>query len=82
MATNSDIKDLFDRYVRIDGEIKMLQQDKKDLLAEYKDKIHPRAFQSALRAMKIISSVKPENKNEFDQVLLVLEKNMTIEHVE
>ena len=82
MATNNDIKDLFDRYVRIEHEIKLLQQDKKELLAEYKDKINPKSFQSALRAVKIISGVKPENKQEFDQALAVLEKKLTIENIE
>ena len=82
MATNNDIKDLFDRYIKIEHEIKLLQQDKKELLAEYKDKINPKSFQSALRAVKIISGVKPENKQEFDQALSVLEKKLTIEHIE
>lgn len=82
MATNNDIEELFSRYARIEHEIKLLQEDKKNLLAEFKDKIDPRAFQSALRAVKIMSKVKPENKQEFDQALHILEKQLCIEHVE
>ncbi len=36
MATNADIQDLFDRYTRIENEIKLLQDDRKQLLAEFK----------------------------------------------
>ena len=82
MATNQDIKTLFDRYVTIEQEIKLLQEDKKQLLAEFKDKVDPRAFQSALRTAKIIAKVKPDEKQEFDQTLHILEKAMCLEHID
>tara|TARA_Y100000114_G_scaffold151077_1_gene167304 strand:+ start:342 stop:590 length:249 start_codon:yes stop_codon:yes gene_type:complete len=82
MATNQDIKTLFNRYVTIEQEIKLLQEDKKQLLAEFKDKVDPRAFQSALRTAKIIAKVKPDEKQEFDQTLHILEKAMCIEHID
>ena len=82
MATNQDIKTLFDRYVTIEQEIKLLQEDKKQLLAEFKDKVDPRAFQSALRTAKIIAKVKPDEKQEFNQTLHILEKAMCIEHID
>ena len=82
MATNQDIQYLFDRYMRVEAEIKLLQDDKKQLLAEFKDRIDPKAFQSALRAMKIIAKVKPDEKQDFDQSMLILEKVMCLEHVD
>ena len=82
MAINNDIEELFSRYVRIEHEIKLLQEDKKSLLAEFKDRIDPKSFRSALRAVKIIAKVKPEDKQEFDQVLHILEKQICIEHIE
>ncbi len=82
MATNNDIKDLFSRYIKLEHEIKLLQKDKKELLAEFKDRIEPRSFQAALRAVKIISKVKPEEKQGFDQILHILEKQICIEHIE
>ena len=82
MATNQDIQELFERYMRVDAEIKLLQDDKKQLLAEFKDRIDPKAFQSALRAAKIISKVKPDEKQDFDQSMLILEKVMCLEHVD
>jgi uncharacterized protein (UPF0335 family) len=82
MATNQDIQELFERYMRVEAEIKLLQDNKKQLLAEFKDRIDPKAFQSALRAVKIISKVKPDEKQDFDQSMLILEKVMCVEHVD
>ena len=82
MATNQDIKELFDRFVRIEHEIKLLQDDKKQLLSEFKERVDPKAFQSALRAAKIMSKVRPEEKQDFDQTLDILEKVMCIEHLD
>lgn len=82
MATNQEIKDLLSRYLNLENEIKLLQDDKKQLLAEYKDRVDPKAFQSALRAAKIITKVKPQDRTEFDQALEVLEGALTIEHID
>ena len=82
MATNQDIQDLFERYMRVESEIKLLQEDKKQLLAEFKDRIDPKAFQSALRAVKIISKIKPDEKQDFDQSMMILEKVMCLEHID
>ncbi len=82
MATNEEIRGLLKRYLNIENEIKLLQEDKKTLMNEYKDKIDTKAFQSALRAAKIISKVKPQEKQTFDQALDVLEKELCIEHID
>ena len=81
MATNEEIKDLLRRYLNIENEMKLLQDDKKALLEEYKDRVDKKAFQSALRAAKIIAKVKPDEKQEFDQALSVLEYALTIDHI-
>ena len=62
MATNDNIKELFEKFVKIEHEIKLLQDDKKELLSNYKDRINPKVFQSALRAAKI------KSKFTFDQI--------------
>ena len=48
--TNNDVKELFDRYVSIENEIKLLQEDKKQVLAEFKDRVEPKVFKAALTA--------------------------------
>ena len=82
MATNEDVRSLFERYTRIENEMKLLQEDKKLLLAEFKEKVGPKAFQAALRAAKASAKLKPEERNEYDQVLSVVEKELCIEHVD
>jgi len=82
MATNNDISELFERYTRVENEIKLLQDDKKQLLAEFKDRIDPKAFGSALRAAKIKAKLKPGEVQDFDQTLLILEKELCIDHVD
>ena len=82
MATNKDINDLFERYTRIENEIKLLQDDKKQLLSEFKDRVGPKAFQSALRSAKIKAKLKPAEVQDFDQALFLLEKELCIEHID
>ena len=81
MATNSDINELFERYTRIENEIKLLQEDRKQLLAEFKDRVGPKAFQSALRSAKIRAKLKTDEVQDFDQALDLLEKALCVEHI-
>ena len=78
MATNEELSDLFDRYMRIENEIKMLQQDRKELLEEYKQKVDPKSFKAALRAAKIISGLKPHEKDDFDRAFEAIEKKIMV----
>jgi len=82
MAANQDINELFERYTRIENEIKLLQEDKKTLLTEFKDRIEPKAFQSALRSAKIRAKLKPAELQDFDQTLEILERELCIEHID
>lgn len=82
MATNGDIGELFERYTRVENEIKLLQEDKKQLLAEFKDRIDPKAFQAALRSAKIKAKLKPGEVQDFDQALHLLEKELCLEHID
>jgi uncharacterized protein (UPF0335 family) len=82
MAINKDINELFDRYSRIENEIKLLQDDKKQLLAEFKDRIDPKAFSAALRAAKIKAKLKPQEVQDFDQALTILENELCVEHID
>ena len=66
----------------IENEIKLLQDDKKQLLTEFKDRIDPKAFSAALRAAKIKAKLKPQEVQDFDQALVVLENELCIEHID
>ena len=79
--TNSDIKELFARYMNIENEIKMLQEDKKQVLAEFKDRVEPKVFRAALSAAKTKAKLKTHEANEYDQVMNILEDQLAIDHV-
>ena len=82
MTTSNDISDLFERYTRVENEIKLLQDDKKQLLTEFKDRIDPKAFQSALRSAKIKAKLKANEVEDFDQILEILEKSLCVDHLD
>ena len=82
MATSNDISELFNRYTSIENEIKLLQEDKKQLLAEFKDRVDPKAFQSALRTAKIKAKLKTNEVQDFDQALHLLEQELCIDNLD
>ena len=77
-----DLKELAERYVRVEGEIKLLQEDKKQLLAEFKDKLDVKAFLAALRIARIKSKLNDTSEAELESILGELEGMLSIEHVE
>ena len=80
--TNTDVKELFERYMSIENEIKMLQDDKKQVLAEFKDRVEPKVFRAALAAAKNKAKLKSHEANEYDRVIDVLESALSISHVD
>ena len=79
--TNNDVKELFERYMTIEGEIKMLQEDKKQVLSEFKDRVEPKVFRAALAAAKNKAKLKSHEANEYDQVVSVLESKLSIDQI-
>ena len=79
--TNNDVKELFERYMNIEGEIKMLQEDKKQVLSEFKDRAEPKVFKAALSAVRTKSKLKAHEANEYDQVFMLLESEICIDHI-
>ena len=80
--TSSDVKELFERYMNIENEIKMLQDDKKQVLAEFKDRVEPKVFRAALAAAKNKAKLKTHEANEYDQIIHVLESELCADHVD
>jgi len=65
------VRELVEKITQIDNEIKLLQEDRKELLEEYKDKLDLKAFKAALRIVKLRENV---DGTELDNILEVLEK--------
>jgi len=79
---NSDVTELFKRFQTIDNEIRTLREDKKEILDEFKNKVEPKVFRAALASAKRKAKLKPHESNDYDQVLLLLEDALCVEHVE
>ena len=68
--TNETVKELINRINQIDNEIKLLQEDRKSVLEDYKDKLDIKAFKAALRIVKLRKDV---DETELDSIIDVLE---------
>ena len=73
-------KDFKSNFLR-DNLIKPVLKIKSNL-AEFKEKVGPKAFQAALRAAKASAKLKPEERNDYDQVLNIVEKELCIDHID
>lgn len=70
MANNEVVKELINRINQIDNEIKLLQEDRKSVLEDYKDRLDIKAFKAAMRIVKLRESV---DGSELDQIIDALE---------
>jgi uncharacterized protein (UPF0335 family) len=69
--TTETVRELVEKITEIDNEIKLLQDDRKATLEEYKDKLDLKAFKAALRIVKLRENV---DNTELENILEVLEK--------
>jgi uncharacterized protein (UPF0335 family) len=70
--TKEIVQELVEKIATVDNEIKLLQEDRKTLLEEYKDKLDIKAFKAALRIIKLRENV---DGSELDNILGVLDNN-------
>jgi len=70
--TKEIVQELVEKIATVDNEIKLLQEDRKSLLEEYKDKLDIKAFKAALRIIKLRENV---DGSELDNILGVLDNN-------
>jgi uncharacterized protein (UPF0335 family) len=68
--TKEIVQELIEKITSIDNEIKLLQEDRKELLEEYKDKLDIKAFKAAMRIIKLRENV---DSSELDTILDALE---------
>ena len=70
--TKEIVQELIEKITAIDNEIKLLQEDRKTLLEDYKDKLDIKAFKAAVRIIKLRENV---DNGELDNILGVLDNN-------
>jgi uncharacterized protein (UPF0335 family) len=69
--TRAHVKELAERLTVVENEIKLLSEDRKELIAEYKDKIDIKAFRAAWTIIKRREGV---DEAELDNILDAMQK--------
>jgi len=75
------VKELVERLTRIESEQKLLSEDKKHLIAEYKDKLDVKAVQAAIRVAKIKAKLDTSDQ-EFDNIMSTVNGSLSLNNVE
>lgn len=75
---DTDLNDLIDRLLTIEGEMNVLRDDRKNLLAEFKDKLDIRSVQAAMRIAKIKAKLTETSDETLDEIVSSVEKKITI----
>lgn len=71
MSVQENVNEFVDRLINIENELKMLQQDRKALFDEYKDRLDVKAIKAAVQIAKIrcrLGDSEAELDNIFDSV--------------
>ena len=68
---------IHDQYINIENEQKLLAEDRKILVADYKDKLDIKAVQAAMRIVKMKSRLDTSDE-ELDNIISALERHVTI----
>lgn len=74
------VKELVERLTRIESEQKLLSEDKKHLIAEYKDKLDVKAVQAAIRVAKIRAK-RDTSDQEFDNIMSTVNVSLSLDNV-
>ena len=77
MSNKEVVKELVEKLLTIENEISVLQEDRKDTLSDYKDKLDVKAFRAALRIAKIKAKLG-SSEDALDNILDVVEDRLTI----
>ena len=77
--TNDAVKELFERCKTIDGEVRLLQDDKKNLFNEFKDRVSPKIFNIGLRIARMKMKLTPSEQNDVEMVAEFLGKEFGVE---
>ena len=80
--TNDAVKELFERCKTIDGEVRLLQEDKKSLFDEYKDRVSPKVFNIGLRIARMKAKLTPSESNDVDMIAELLGNEFSVESVD
>ena len=71
------LKEFIDKLKRIEGEVQLLNEEKKDLFSDFKDDFDPKVLREAVRSVKARIKLG-DSVNQLDQIIEQLESNMSV----
>ena len=76
------VEEFFSRLKNLENEIKLLNEDKKNLFEEYKNKISKASFNLALKVLKGKAKLKDYELNKYERYEKILEEKFSIEQID
>ena len=70
---NNQLQDFIEKLKRIEGEIQLLNEEKKELFADYKEQFDPKVLREAVRSVKARLKLG-DSVAQLDQIVEELEK--------
>ena len=77
MSEKTVLSEFIEKYIAIENEQKLLAEDRKLLVSEYKDKLDVKTVQAALRIVRMKSKLDVSD-DELDNMLLALERHVMV----
>ena len=71
------VLELVERLITVENEIKLLQEDRRNLFDEYKEKLDVKAVKAAIQIAKIKSRLG-DSESEVDRILEDVESKITL----
>ena len=74
--SDNQLQDFIEKLKRIEGEIQLLNDEKKELFADYKEQFDPKVLREAVRSVKARLKLG-DSVIQLDQIVAELEKTFT-----
>jgi|TARA_B100000035_G_scaffold122144_1_gene103892 uncharacterized protein (UPF0335 family) len=74
--SDNQLQDFIEKLKRIEGEIQLLNEEKKELFADYKEQFDPKVLREAVRSVKARLKLG-DSVIQLDQIVAELEKTYT-----
>tara|TARA_Y100000592_G_scaffold98018_1_gene170071 strand:+ start:390 stop:644 length:255 start_codon:yes stop_codon:yes gene_type:complete len=71
------LAEFIEKWIRIENEVKLLAEDRKELVSDYKDKLDVKAVQAALRIVKMKARLDVSDE-ELENIVSALERHVSL----
>ena len=71
------LAEFIEKWIRIENEVKLLAEERKELVSDYKDKLDVKAVQAALRIVKMKARLDVSDE-ELENIVSALERHVSL----